>query len=88
MIGVKDHHQESLIGQAGEIEPVYDRYALGFSTTRRTTSFIFRSIPPALRSPRWKQSMDEGFLPSVKTLLRTTKGTTNIRAEMHSKELI
>src|SRR5687767_75445 len=24
MVGVKDHHQESLIGQAGEIEPVYD----------------------------------------------------------------
>jgi hypothetical protein len=25
-VGVKDHHQESLVGQAGEIEPVYDNY--------------------------------------------------------------
>ncbi|NCA70798.1 MAG: hypothetical protein EOM91_11955, partial [Sphingobacteriia bacterium] len=30
MIGVKDHHQESLVGQAGEVEPVYDHYAVGF----------------------------------------------------------
>ena len=30
MVGVKDAHQESLIGQAGEIEPVYERYAVTF----------------------------------------------------------
>ena len=30
MVGVKDHHQESLVGQAGEIEPVYDNYTLQF----------------------------------------------------------
>src|SRR5688500_6464727 len=30
MVGVKDQRQESLVGQAGEIEPVYDKYALGF----------------------------------------------------------
>src|SRR5688572_18412499 len=39
MVGVKDHHQESLIGQAGEVEPVYDQYAVSFflfdPTTRR-----------------------------------------------------
>ena len=30
MVGVKDAHQESLVGQAGEIEPVYERYAVTF----------------------------------------------------------
>lgn len=30
MVGVKDHHQESLVGQTGEVEPVYDAYALSF----------------------------------------------------------
>ena len=30
MVGVKDHRQENLIGQAGEVEPVYDHYAVSF----------------------------------------------------------
>ena len=30
MVGVKNTPQECLIGQSGEIEPVYDEYALGF----------------------------------------------------------
>jgi hypothetical protein len=30
MIGVKDTGDETLIGQAGEIEPVYEQYALSF----------------------------------------------------------
>src|SRR5689334_17667229 len=30
MVGVKDAPQESLLGQAGEIEPVYERYAVTF----------------------------------------------------------
>jgi hypothetical protein len=30
MLGVKDAEQESLVGQAGEIEPVYDEYTLSF----------------------------------------------------------
>ncbi len=28
MVGVKDYRQESLVGQCGEIEPVYDKYCL------------------------------------------------------------
>ena len=37
MVGVRDRHQECLIGQSGEIEPVYDEYALSFflSTPRK-----------------------------------------------------
>jgi hypothetical protein len=30
MVGVKNGHQECLIGPAGEVEPVYDEYALSF----------------------------------------------------------
>jgi hypothetical protein len=30
MVGVKDAHQECLIGQSGEIEPVYERYTVSF----------------------------------------------------------
>jgi hypothetical protein len=75
MIGVKDHHQESLIGQAGEIEPVYDRYALGF--------FLYDKLNRRLHLPQYPsgtaqssldQSMEAGFLPTVKTLYRTDNG--------------
>jgi hypothetical protein len=48
MIGVKDHHQESLIGQAGEIEPVYDRYALGF--------FLFDKSSRVLHLPQFPEA--------------------------------
>jgi hypothetical protein len=30
MVGVKNAHQECLVGQAGEVEPVYDEYSLSF----------------------------------------------------------
>src|SRR5512144_575565 len=30
MVGVKDHRQESRVGQSGDIEPVYDKYAVTF----------------------------------------------------------
>jgi hypothetical protein len=30
MVGVKDHGRESLVGQAGEVGPVYDKYAVSF----------------------------------------------------------
>ena len=44
MVGVKDAHQESLIGQAGEIEPVYERY---------TVSFFFVDSAGGLHLPQW-----------------------------------
>src|SRR5665811_772672 len=45
MIGVKDHHQESLIGQGGEIEPVYDHYTVSF--------FLFDAQNTALYFPQY-----------------------------------
>ncbi|GAA4058118.1 hypothetical protein [Streptomyces shaanxiensis] len=44
MVGVKDHRQESLIGQAGEIEPVHDKYCLSF--------FLHDPATGALRLPQ------------------------------------
>jgi hypothetical protein len=37
MVAVKDAARESLIGQAGGIEPVYDQYATCFSCSIRPT---------------------------------------------------
>lgn len=45
MVGVKDHHQESLIGQAGEVEPVYDHYAISF--------FLFDPAAHTLHLPQF-----------------------------------
>ncbi|MGH3921754.1 MAG: hypothetical protein ACRDTT_02570, partial [Pseudonocardiaceae bacterium] len=44
MVGVKDHRQESLVGQAGEIEPVYDQYSVMF--------FLFEPDQKALHLPQ------------------------------------
>lgn len=64
MVGVKDHHQESLIGQAGEIEPVYDEYALSF--------FLFDPQAGQIHYPQFagsdgastlKQGWERGYLP-------------------------
>jgi hypothetical protein len=75
MIGVKDHHQESLIGQAGEIEPVYDRYALGFFLYDKANRQLYLpQYPSGTLQPSLEQSMQEGYLPILKTLFRTTSG--------------
>jgi hypothetical protein len=66
MVGVKDHRQESLIGQAGEVEPVYDSYALSF--------FLFEPSTRAVHFPQFtransslEQSLENGYLPVVVT---------------------
>lgn len=72
MVGVKDHHQESLVGQAGEIEPVYDKYSLAF--------FLFEPDGRRLHLPQvlnpaapaeLRQGMQDGYLPVVATSFRT-----------------
>lgn len=68
MVGVKDHHQESLIGQAGEIEPVYDQYSLGFflfdPSTRKLYLPQFAGIDGA---SSLEQRLEDGYLPVVIT---------------------
>ncbi|WP_282701422.1 hypothetical protein [Streptomyces sp. CC219B] len=69
MVGVKDHRQESLIGQAGEIEPVYDKYCLCF--------FLYDPATGGLRLPQLpddgqvEQRMEAPHLPVVLTTFRT-----------------
>ncbi|WP_394428963.1 glucosidase family protein [Streptomyces sp. SGAir0957] len=72
MVGVKDHRQESLIGQAGEIEPVYDKYCLSF--------FLFDPATGALHLPQLtdggtvEQRVEAPHLPVVLTRFRTADG--------------
>ncbi len=65
-MGVKDHRQEGLIGQAGEVEPVYDSYALSF--------FLFEPSTKAVHLPQFtraglllEQSLEGGYLPVIVT---------------------
>jgi hypothetical protein len=72
MVGVKDHHQESLIGQSGEVEAVYDHYSLSF--------FLFDSTIRALHFPQLpafednihslEQHLENSYLPVVITTYR------------------
>ncbi|WP_338702418.1 hypothetical protein V2W30_33950 [Streptomyces sp. Q6] len=72
MVGVKDHRQESLIGQAGEIEPVYDKYCLSF--------FLFDPATGALHLPQLtdggtvEQRREAPHLPVALTTFRTADG--------------
>ena len=72
MVGVKDHHQESLIGQAGEVEPVYDQYAVSFflfdPTTRRAHFPQFAGSDGSATS--LKQELEGRYLPVVITTYR------------------
>ncbi|MBW4692876.1 MAG: hypothetical protein KME27_14060 [Lyngbya sp. HA4199-MV5] len=76
MVGVKDHHQESLVGQAGEIEPVYDNYAISFFLFDPQTRKLYHPQFPKASgnlSPL-EQEMEDGYLPVVKTTFRSPIG--------------
>jgi hypothetical protein len=70
MIGVKDAQQESLVGQAGEIEPVYDKYILLF--------FLFEPATRQLHFPQTAgaidQSLSNGYLPIITTAYQSPIG--------------
>jgi hypothetical protein len=69
MVGVKDRHQECLIGQAGEVEPVYDEYALSFFLFRPATrSAVFPQYPDFSRPQSSVQhDWESGYLPTHRT---------------------
>ncbi|MGW0531297.1 hypothetical protein [Streptomyces sp. NPDC003032] len=77
MVGVKDHRQESLIGQAGEIEPVYDKYCLSF--------FLYDPASGALHLPQLTdggtvgQRVEAPHLPVVLTDFRTPDGVAFVQ---------
>jgi len=76
MIGVKDAAQECLVGQAGEIEPVYDEYTLTF--------FVFDPVTRQLDVPQFppaggggaplRQQLDGGYRPAVITTWQSRFG--------------
>ena len=77
MIGVKDHHQESLVGQAGEVEPVYDTYSLSFFLfDKQSRELYFPQFPGATTGhPSLEQSMEDGGAPpeTIDTVLNATE---------------
>lgn len=76
MVGVKDHHQESLIGQAGEIEPVYDRYSLAFFLFDPATKKF--SFPQQATGNSLRQQSQDGYLP---VMITTYQSDFNIDIE-------
>src|SRR5690349_8347973 len=75
MIGVKDAPQECLVGQAGEIEPVYDEYALSYflydPVTHRVDFPQFAA--PGVPVPR-TQSRANDYMPTIITTWRPSLG--------------
>ncbi|MEV7891310.1 hypothetical protein ACWD3I_30635 [Streptomyces sp. NPDC002817] len=69
MVGVKDHRQESLIGQAGEIEPVYDKYSLSFFLHDPATGDV--RLPQLPDGGQVEQRLEAPHLPVVLTTFRT-----------------
>jgi hypothetical protein len=76
LVGEPNQDLESLVGQAGEVEPVYDQYAVGFflfDPTTRTLSF------PQLagldgRASSLHQEVQDGCLPVILTSYRSGLG--------------
>lgn len=86
-VGVKDHHQESLVGQAGEVEPVYDNYALSFFVFDPQSRALHLPQFPAAQSGRpLEQRHEDGFLPIVHTIYRTPAGL-EVTEEAHATVL-
>jgi hypothetical protein len=72
MVGVKDHRQESLVGQAGEVEPVYDRYAVSFflfDPTHRRLHYP-QYVDAGVTPPSLVQQLFRGYLPIIQTTYR------------------
>jgi hypothetical protein len=76
MVGVKNAHQECLIGQSGEVEPVYDEYSISF--------FLFEPLSRTLHVPQFPdfsrtpspltQSWQDHYLPVLITNYQVPNG--------------
>lgn len=76
IVGVKDHVQESIIGQAGEIEPVYEHYSVRFflfDPATRQLHFPGETEPGAPFSGL-DQDRELGFLPVIRTFYSSPAG--------------
>jgi hypothetical protein len=74
MVGVKDAHQESLIGQSGEIEPVYERYTVSFFVVAGGRLHLPQWLEPGGVAPALRQQRQDGYLPVLVTTYRPPIG--------------
>ncbi len=75
MVGVKDAQQESLVGQAGEIEPVYERYTVSFFVVDAAGGLhLPQWLEPGSGSPALEQRRQDGYLPVMTTTYRPPMG--------------
>lgn len=74
MVGVKDAHQESLVGQAGEIEPVYERYTVSFFVVDGNRLHLPQWLEPGGVLPALQQQRQDGYLPVMITTYRPPIG--------------
>lgn len=74
MVGVKDARQESLIGQAGEIEPVYERYAVCFFVLAGGELHLPQRLEAGGGVPALEQGRQDGYLPVLHTTYRPPLG--------------
>jgi hypothetical protein len=76
MVGVKDAHQESLVGQAGEIEPVYERYAVTFFVVADGKLHFPQYAENGSPAPALRQQRQDNYLPVVITTYQPPLGIT------------
>ena len=76
MVGVKDAHQESLVGQAGEIEPVYERYAVTFFIVADGKLHFPQYAENGSPAPALRQQRQDNYLPVVVTTYQPPLGIT------------
>ncbi len=78
MVGVKNAPQECLIGQAGEIEPVYDEYTLSFFLFDPTDRELYLPQYPEFggANPALSQSWQSNYLPVLQTRYEAPVGYT------------
>jgi hypothetical protein len=65
MIGVKDYKQEGLVGQCGEIEPVYDEYTLMHFLFDPSARMLYFPQDPS--AGKIQQTFRNGYLPIIDT---------------------
>ncbi|HEX5200876.1 hypothetical protein ACFQS1_26380 [Paractinoplanes rhizophilus] len=76
MAGVKDAHQESLVGQAGEIEPVYERFAVTFFVIVDGRLHLPQLTAAGAPAPALQQHRQDGYLPVVVTTYQPPAGVS------------
>jgi hypothetical protein len=71
IVGVKDARQESLVGQAGEIEPVYERYTVSFFLMDAAGRLhLPQLLEPGSGQPALEHRRQGGYLPVMTTVYR------------------